>query len=66
VLYLLTAIAHSSNRIQTSQLPSLPDRESLLHDMIDRQVLRVDAAGSISIRVGLFAEWLRSNRPIQC
>ena len=39
----------------------LPEDASLVRDLIEREVLDRDSNGRLSIRVGLFAEWLRSN-----
>nr|VFK63994.1 MAG: ATPase [Candidatus Kentron sp. UNK]VFK70995.1 MAG: ATPase [Candidatus Kentron sp. UNK] len=61
-LELLTAIAGHSDRYagaRLSDLPDVPDRKKLLKDMEEREVLTTDAEGRVSIRVQLFAEWLR-------
>lgn len=39
----------------------LPEDAPLVRDLIEREVLDRDSNGRLSIRVGLFAEWLRSN-----
>lgn len=64
-LELLTSIARSSNAsggANVSELCSIDNRQCLLDDMEDREVIARDVAGRLSIRVGLFAEWLRRNR----
>nr|VFK16649.1 MAG: Tetratricopeptide repeat-containing protein [Candidatus Kentron sp. LPFa] len=61
-LALLAAIAGHSDRYAGARQPDLPDiadREKLLRDMEEREVLTTDAEGRVSIRVQLFAEWLR-------
>ena len=37
------------------------DDALLVRDLFAREVLEQDANGRLSIRVGLFAEWLRAN-----
>lgn len=66
-LRLLKLIALQSERtgaVSVVEEPGLAGFESLLQDMKDRDVISVDSAGRMSIRVGLFAEWLRVNRDI--
>jgi hypothetical protein len=66
-LRLLKLIALQSERtgaVGVVEEPGLAGFESLLQDMKDRDVISVDSAGRMSIRVGLFAEWLRVNRDI--
>ena len=57
-LALLTRIA--LNPMITSQQVGAEDA-ALVRDLFDREVLERDAAARLSIRVGLFAEWLRAN-----
>jgi tetratricopeptide (TPR) repeat protein len=67
-LQLLVAIAHLSNRLGGARLADIPAfsrREILLQDMQEREVISADAAQRVSIRVGLFAEWLRVNYSFQ-
>lgn len=62
----LSAIAHFSSPRAGAwmrDLEHLPDLQRLIEDMKDREVISIDAAGRISIRVGLFATWLKCNRP---
>ncbi|MBI1763516.1 MAG: hypothetical protein HYR56_18995 [Acidobacteria bacterium] len=62
-LGLLTAIANTSTPFTGANLADLPvfdNRDFLLKDMTDRDVIEFDIAGRMKIRVGLFAEWLRS------
>ncbi|MCB9609780.1 MAG: hypothetical protein H6716_24520 [Polyangiaceae bacterium] len=58
-LAVLWSIARASNLAALSELPSVANRDDLLKDMADREVIERDSAGRFSIRVGLFAEWLR-------
>nr|VFK30909.1 MAG: hypothetical protein BECKMB1821G_GA0114241_10736 [Candidatus Kentron sp. MB] len=61
-LELLATIAEHSDRHVGARPPDLPDitnRERLLRDMEEREVLTTDAEGRVAIRVQLFAEWLR-------
>ncbi len=63
-LELLAAIAnHSSldSGAWPADLPEMPDRERLLRDLQEREVTTCDASGRVSIRVTLFAGWLRKN-----
>jgi hypothetical protein len=63
-LDLLTAIARAfdwSGGARKADIPDFKDSDRLLTDLKDRDVLEVDAGGRLSIRVGLFAEWLRVN-----
>ena len=57
-LALLTRVA--LNPLITSQQVGAEDA-ALVRDLFDREVLERDAAARLSIRVGLFAEWLRAN-----
>jgi hypothetical protein len=57
-LALLTRVA--LNPMTTSQQVGADDA-ALVRDLFAREVLERDAAARLSIRVGLFAEWLRAN-----
>jgi AAA domain len=57
-LALLTRVA--LNPMITSQQVGADDA-ALVRDLFAREVLERDAAARLSIRVGLFAEWLRAN-----
>lgn len=66
-LRLLKVIALQSERTGSASpvdLPELRGFESILQDMQEREVILLDEGGRISIRVGLFAEWLRINRSL--
>lgn len=66
-LRLLKVIALHSGRtggVSTVDVPELAQFQNLLQDLKDRDVISLDARGRISIRVGLFAEWLRVNREL--
>jgi len=67
-LELLTGIAHASRPSGAARLEDIPaigNRTSLIKDLRERDVLLIDASGRYAIRVGLFAEWLRVNEPLQ-
>lgn len=62
-LDLLEQIASHSSRnagANPSDLSEFEDRARLLKDMKERDVIALDTQGRVSIRVQLFAEWLRA------
>jgi len=62
-LSILNAIAHQSRQNGFARTESIQMEQStkLLQDLSDREVVSLDSKGRVSIRVQLFAEWLRKN-----
>lgn len=66
-LKLLNVIAHGSRQsgfARSTNIEGIPNVTRLLQDMSDREVVSLDSAGRVAIRVQLFAEWLRANCPL--
>lgn len=64
-LRFLSAVAHATaagRGVGRDELRSFDGHEMMLHDLRERDVVSFDAAQRVSLRVGLFAEWLRVNR----
>jgi cold shock CspA family protein len=59
----LNAVAHQSRQGGFARIENIriPTAKKLLGDLADREVVALDSSGRVSIRVQLFAEWLRTN-----
>jgi hypothetical protein len=60
-LNILSLIAQSRSGTLKSELAHLKNYEFLIKDLFDREIITIDASQRITIRVGLFAEWLKFN-----
>lgn len=62
-LQVLNAVAHRSRLSGFAQAGSVQVEHApkLLQDLADREIVSLDSGGRVSIRVQLFAEWLRTN-----
>jgi hypothetical protein len=63
-LRLLNSVAHASRQNGFARVPdvrSVDNASRLLQDLSDREVVSLDGAGRVRIRVQLFTEWLRAN-----
>ena len=48
--------------MRETDLSNFVQRPQIVKDLVDRDVLVRDQSGLLSIRVGLFSEWLRGNK----
>jgi hypothetical protein len=66
-LRLLNLIAHASRQggfARAGDLDSVDNSGRLLQDLNEREVISLDSARRVRIRVQMFAEWLRANCPV--